>query len=96
VVIELRHLQVLRAIAEEGSLAAAARALGVSQPTIAHHLGTLETHFGVTLVERSAHGARLTDAGRQLLPHADAVLRRMAAAEREMRELAARTACACP
>jgi molybdate transport repressor ModE-like protein len=92
VVIELRHLQVLRAVAEQGSLAAAARALGHSQPTIAHHLSTLETHFGVPLVERSVHGARLTDAGRQLLPHADAVLRRMAAAEREMREMAERGA----
>lgn len=85
--IELRHLQVLRAVAQEGSLAAAGRALGYSQPTIAHHLGTLEAHFGERLVERSTLGVRLTDAGRHLLPHAEAVLRRIASAEREMREL---------
>lgn len=86
--IELRHLRVLRAVAQEGSLAGAGRALGYSQPTIAHHLSTLEAHFGTPLVERSTLGARLTDAGRQLLPHSEAVLRRVASAEREMRELA--------
>jgi molybdate transport repressor ModE-like protein len=89
-VIELRHLQVLRAVAQEGSLAAAGRALGLSQPTVAHHLATLEAHFGMPLVERSTLGTRLTDAGRHLLPHAEAALRRVAAAERELRELAER------
>lgn len=84
--IELRHLQVLRAIAEEGSLAAAARALGCTQPTIAHHVAALEEHFQTPLVERTTHGAHLTDAGRHLLPHAEAVLRRVASAERELRE----------
>lgn len=86
--LELRHLRVLRAIAREGSLAAAARALHFSQPTVTHHLATLEAHLRTPLVHRGARGAVLTDAGRALLPHAEAVLERILVAEREIRDLA--------
>ncbi|MGW6914335.1 LysR family transcriptional regulator [Kitasatospora sp. NPDC054939] len=86
--LELRHLRVLRAIAREGSLAAAARALHFSQPTVTHHLATLEAHLRTPLVHRGARGAVLTDAGRALLPHAEAVLERILVAEREVRDLA--------
>ncbi|MGW4897427.1 LysR family transcriptional regulator [Kitasatospora sp. NPDC004240] len=86
--LELRHLRVLRAIAREGSLAAAARALHFSQPTVTHHLATLEAHLRTPLVHRGARGAVLTEAGRALLPHAEAVLERILVAEREIRELA--------
>lgn len=85
--IELRHLQVLQAIAREGSIAAAARSLGYSQPTIAHHLATLEAHYGTRLVERTSRGAALTDCGRALLPHAEAIARRIELAERDVREI---------
>ncbi len=85
--IELRHLRVLRAVAQEGSLAGAGRTLGYSQPTVAHHLATLEAHFGTPLVRRSTLGTQLTEAGRQLLPHAEAVLRRVNVAELTVREL---------
>ncbi|MFD7983315.1 LysR family transcriptional regulator [Kitasatospora indigofera] len=85
--LELRHLQVLRAIAREGSLAAAARALQHSQPTVTHHLGTLEAHFRTRLVERGPRGAVLTEAGEALLTHAEAVLARIALAEQEVRGL---------
>lgn len=88
--LELRHLQVLRAIAHEGSLAAAGRALGHSQPTVSHHLATLEAHFRTPLVHRGARGAVLTDAGAALLPHAEAVLGRITVAEQEIRELVRR------
>jgi len=89
-VFELRHLQVLRAIAREGSLAAAARALHYSHPTIAHHLATLEAHFDARLVYRGPRGAALTEVGEALLPHAEAVLERMLLAERETRDIVAR------
>ncbi|MCX5208475.1 LysR family transcriptional regulator [Kitasatospora sp. NBC_00240] len=85
--LELRHLHVLRAIAREGSLAAAARALQHSQPTITHHLATLEAHFRTRLVERGPRGAVLTEAGETLLTHAEAVLARIGLAEREVRGL---------
>ena len=82
---DLRHLQVLRAIAREGSLAAAARSLSYTHPTVAHHLATLEAHFGTRLVHRGPRGAVLTEEGQTLLPHAEAVLERMQLAERDVR-----------
>ncbi|GAA2747572.1 MULTISPECIES: LysR family transcriptional regulator [Kitasatospora] len=85
--LELRHLQVLRAIAREGSLAAAARSLHHAQPTVTHHLATLEAHLGTRLVHRGPRGTTLTEAGELLLPHAEAVLRRIGQAEREVRDL---------
>ncbi|MFM9370608.1 LysR family transcriptional regulator [Streptomyces sp. Da 82-17] len=86
--LELRHLYVLRAIAREGSLAGAARSLHHSQPTVTHHLATLERHFGTELVRRGPRGAQLTDTGSALLPHAEAVIERLRLAEREVRDLA--------
>jgi len=84
---ELRHLQVLRAIAREGSLAAAARSLHYTQPTVTYHLATLESHFGSPLVLRGARGTTLTEVGNALLPHADAVLQRVRLAEQEIHQM---------
>ncbi|MET9856555.1 LysR substrate-binding domain-containing protein [Streptomyces sp. NPDC006450] len=88
--LEIRHLHVLRAIAHEGSLAGAARALHYSQPTVTHHLAVLERHFDAPLVQRGPRGATLTELGETLLPHAEAVLSRLRLAEREVRDQAAR------
>ncbi|MFE5488258.1 LysR family transcriptional regulator [Streptomyces sp. NPDC056527] len=88
--LDVRHLQVLRSIAQEGSLAAAGRALHYSQPTITHHLASLETHFNAQLVQRGPRGATLTELGEALLPHAEAVLERLRHAELEVRNLAER------
>ncbi|MFE5768276.1 LysR family transcriptional regulator [Streptomyces sp. NPDC056485] len=88
--LEMRHLQVLRSIAQEGSLAGAARALHYTQPTITHHLAALEAHFDARLVQRGPRGARLTELGEALLPHAEAVLERVRHAELEVRGLAER------
>jgi DNA-binding transcriptional LysR family regulator len=86
-VLELRQLSVLEAIAREGSMAGAARALHYSQPTVAHHLAALESHLGVALVSRSTRGASLTDLGQLFLVHAEAVLDRLRSAEAEVRAL---------
>ena len=69
-------LQSFIAVAGEGSLSAAARALGGSQPTMGRHIGALESELGVRLFERTAGGLELTPTGLELLDHA----RRMAAA----------------
>ena len=79
--ISLRQLRYFRGIATEGSLSAAARALGVAQPALSYHLGELEQDLGIALVERSNRGVRLTDAGRRLWAHADAILHRVEEAE---------------
>ncbi|MFI6291174.1 LysR family transcriptional regulator [Nonomuraea sp. NPDC050790] len=83
--IDLRQFQVLRAIAVNGSLAAAARQLHYGQPTISYHLDALESHLGARLVERGPTGAVLTDIGAMVLEHAAGVLDRVAAVESDVR-----------
>jgi DNA-binding transcriptional LysR family regulator len=63
-------LQSFIAVADEGSLSGAARALGGSQPTMGRHVGALEAELGVRLFERTAHGLELTATGTDLLEHA--------------------------
>lgn len=58
------------AIASEGSLSAAARASGISQPTLGRHVAALEQDLAVTLFERQSSGMALTDAGASLLQQA--------------------------
>ncbi len=57
------------ATAQEGSLSAASRALGLTQPTLGRQVSALEDTLGVTLFERVGRSLVLTDAGRELLKH---------------------------
>lgn len=61
------------ATAEEGSFSAAARALKTTQPTIGRQISALEEALGLTLVERSARGLSITQAGHDLLDHVRAM-----------------------
>lgn len=67
------------AVAEAGSLSAAARATGISQPTLGRHVQAAEAALEVALFARVAQGLVLTDAGQALLPAARAM--RQAAAD---------------
>ena len=64
---DLRRLRSLCAIAEHGSLTAAADALTFTQPAVSQHLAALEAEVGAALVTRSRGGAELTAAGRLLV-----------------------------
>ncbi|HEY9019574.1 LysR family transcriptional regulator [Seohaeicola sp. SP36] len=64
------------AVADTGSLSAAARRLGISQPTIGRQVRQIEDALDLTLFTRQPRGLHLTDSGAALLPHA----RRMAEA----------------
>jgi len=89
--LELRHLVALRAIAEQGTFAAAAAQLGYTQSAISQQLAALERIVGQRLLERP-RGRRptgLTDAGQLLLRHARAVLARVQAARADLATLAA-------
>lgn len=55
--------------AEEGSLSAAARALGMAQPTLGRQVDALEQELGVVLFERVGRGLTLTPSGLELLDH---------------------------
>ncbi|MFQ6546481.1 LysR family transcriptional regulator [Aestuariibius sp. 2305UL40-4] len=61
------------ATVEEGSLSAAARALGLTQPTLGRQVTALEDALGVTLFERAGRSLQLTRAGRDLLDHVRAM-----------------------
>jgi DNA-binding transcriptional LysR family regulator len=79
----------LRAVAEERSLAAAARRLGYTQPAVSQQLAALERILEARLVERrvGVREASLTDAGRLVLEHAAAILARAQAADADLRQL---------
>ncbi|WP_280784460.1 LysR family transcriptional regulator [Rhodococcus opacus] len=66
----LRHLSFFVAVAEEGHFGNAASRLGMTQPPLSQGVRRLEQRLGAELVQRSARGVGLTDAGRQLLPRA--------------------------
>lgn len=66
-----RRLHVLRVVAAQGTVTAAARALNYTPSAVSHQLRALSQHLGVTLVEPDGRGLRLTTAGRILLEHAD-------------------------
>src|SRR5438477_7163691 len=65
-------VRVFLAVAREGSMRAAGRALGLSQPTIARRLAAFEASFGGSpLFDRLPEGLRLNAAGEQLIPAAE-------------------------
>jgi DNA-binding transcriptional LysR family regulator len=67
-------VRVFLAVAREGSMRAAGRALGLSQPTIARRLAAFEATFGgPTLFDRLPEGLRLNAAGEQLVVAAESV-----------------------
>lgn len=86
----LAALDLLAAVDAHGSLSAAARALGLAQPSVSTGLRRLERQTGLTLVSRAASGTRLTPAGTVLLARARDVLAASDALEREV--VALRTA----
>lgn len=70
-------IQAFLAVAEEGSLSAAARVLNASQPTLGRQIRTMETALGATLFVRKARGLALTETGEALLAPAEAMRRAM-------------------
>ncbi len=63
-------IQSFLAVAETGSLSAAARQLNRSQPTLGRQVQALEADLGVSLFDRHARGLNLSEVGAQLLPMA--------------------------
>jgi DNA-binding transcriptional LysR family regulator len=83
-----RRLRVLREVAARGSFAAAAEALSFTQSAVSQQIAALEREAGTRLVERGIRPVRLTDAGRALVAHTEAVLARLDEAEQELGEIA--------
>src|SRR5437868_8250813 len=82
------RLRLLVELERQGSLSAAARAIGIGQPSASQHMRLLEAASGQRLVERSGRGSRLTEAGRILAARAAQALSTLGAAEEELGALA--------
>src|SRR5215207_6687896 len=87
--VDLRRLRALRAVADHGTLAAAADALHLTPSAVSQQLAALEREVGHGLLEPSGRSVRLTPAARVLLSHADALFAQL---ERMEGELAAQDA----
>ena len=82
--LEWDDLRFVLAIARHGSLTAAARVLGVTQPTMGRRLEHLEARLGVALFERAASGVALSVLGTSLLPLAEQMEQSALGAERRI------------
>jgi len=86
--LEVRHLETLAAIRDQGSLQDAAERLHVTQSALSHQLRDLETRLKTPLLNRRTRPARLTTAALRIAVLADEVLPRIRATERELQRLA--------
>src|SRR5690349_15447447 len=83
-----RRVLIFRAVVRAGSISAAARELGWTQPAVSQHLAGLERAAGGPLLVRSTSGVTPTEAGRALARRADVVAAELHAAGEELAALA--------
>lgn len=74
-ILNLHHLRLFHAVARDGTLTGAARALNLSQSALSTQIKALEASLGHDLFERRGRGLVLTEAGRIALDHAEAIFR---------------------
>src|ERR687889_1946709 len=86
--LDAARLHVFREVVQRGSLSAAAEALSFTQPAVSRQIAALEREAGAQLLERTPRGIRLTEPGRILLGHAEAILDRMATARAQLESVA--------
>ncbi|ADB35733.1 transcriptional regulator, LysR family [Kribbella flavida DSM 17836] len=81
----MRRLRVLRALADHGTVTAAAEVLHLTPSAVSQQLAALESEVGQELLERRGRRVAITSAGRLLLSHADTILTEVERAEDAMR-----------
>jgi DNA-binding transcriptional LysR family regulator len=86
--LDVRRMRVLREVSVKGSFSAAAESLSFTQSAVSQQIAALEREAGTTLVQRSARGVRLTEAGEAVVRHAEAIMARLAEAEAELEAIA--------
>lgn len=85
---DIRQLLYFTTIAEEGSISAAAKKLHLSQPPLSYQMKLLEEELHLPLIERSARGIALTEAGRVLYKRAQSILELSELTRKEMLAMA--------
>src|SRR5262245_41637485 len=88
--LEIRHLQLVKAIAEEGGVTRAGRRLHLTQSALSHQLRDAEERLDVRLFDRIGKRMVLTPAGERLLRSARGVIEEMESTEQEIRRDASR------
>jgi Bacterial regulatory helix-turn-helix protein, lysR family len=86
--VDIRQLLYFTTIAEEGSISAAAKKLHLSQPPLSYQMKLLEEELHLPLIERSARGIALTEAGRVLYKRAQGILELSELTRKEMLAMA--------
>lgn len=86
--LDVTSLRIVRAIADRGTITAAAVSLGYSQPAVSQHIRRLERRLGTALLERTGRRIRLTEAGEVLARHGTTVSSALDAAAAEVASLA--------
>jgi DNA-binding transcriptional LysR family regulator len=86
--IKLRDLHILQTVAQQGSMAKAARHLAISQPVISKVISDLEREVGRRLLDRDRHGAEPTVFGAALLKHGLAAFDELRQSVKEIEYLA--------
>ncbi|WP_369148778.1 LysR substrate-binding domain-containing protein [Streptomyces sp. R44] len=87
--LDVRRMQVLRAVVTSGSVTAAAGHLGYTPSAVSQQIAALEKEAGIALLERFGRGVRPTSAGRLLTEHAAVIGQRLAEAETALADLRA-------
>jgi DNA-binding transcriptional LysR family regulator len=86
--VNLRQLEYLVEVVDQGAFIRAAAHLGVAQPSVSQQVQALERELGVELLERLPRGVRLTPAGRAFLPEARSAVLSAGRAARSARSVA--------
>ncbi|HEX8961249.1 MAG TPA: selenium metabolism-associated LysR family transcriptional regulator [Geobacteraceae bacterium] len=81
----LKQLEIFLAVAETGSFSRGAEATFITQSTVSQHISSLESDFGVKLLDRTGKGALLTEGGKVLFQHARQVIADVQAINQAMR-----------
>jgi LysR family transcriptional regulator for metE and metH len=89
VLLEVRHLSLIDAIAQAGSVTAAARRLNLTQSALSHQLLDLEARAGLQFFVRLGRRMLLTPAGERVLASANRVLEDLSRTEGDLRAMAA-------
>jgi len=85
--VDTQNLKAFLLVAETGSFSLAAQKLHLTQPAVSKRVAQLEEQLAIALFDRIGRNVSMTEAGRALLPHAQAVQQELQAAEQSVRDL---------